>query len=195
MKELVVLLKLPCPCKCRSSFVVLILTLSERKSEPAVGRGAVLCGGVPAVLLDWEWVVLQWLGCPHRGAPSWSVVSVPFPRAGLGHLGLLLLTLFHHSSVQGEKFLRHQWPVEKNSLVIYLQNDIIEQLSQNLIGMFMDHSVTVTMEGMWGPERAWTEAALPHGRTVLHTRCVTMKVYYWFKPYGREELVFWWFTR
>lgn len=166
MKELVVLLKLTCPCKYT---VVLILTLSEIMSEPAVGRGAGPCGGAPAVLLSCEWIVLQWLGSPHGGIPSWSVVSVPFPRAGVGHLGLLLLTLFHHRVLQGKKFLRHQWPMEKNTLVIYLQNDIVEQLNQTLIGVFMDCSVTVTKldrgcvgarEGMdWGCTFSWQESA------------------------------------
>lgn len=34
--------------------------------------------------------------------------------------------------------------MEKNILVIYLQNDITEQLNQILIGVLMDHSVTAT---------------------------------------------------
>lgn len=136
-----VLLKLACPCKYT---VVLILTLSEIMFEPAVGRGAIPCGGARAVLLLCEWVVLQRLGSPHGDIPSWSVFSMPFPRTGVGHLGLLLLLTQFHGILQGEKFLGCQWPMEKNTLVIYLQNDIIEQLNQTLIRVFMDHSVTVT---------------------------------------------------
>lgn len=34
--------------------------------------------------------------------------------------------------------------MEKNTLVIYLQSDITEQLNQTLTGVFMDHTVTVT---------------------------------------------------
>lgn len=59
--------------------------------------------------------------------------------------------------------------MEKNTLVIYLQNDIIEQLNQTSVGVFMDHSVTVTRldggcvgarEGMdWGCTSSWQESA------------------------------------
>lgn len=59
--------------------------------------------------------------------------------------------------------------MEKNTLVIYLQSDITEQLNQTLTGVFMDHTVTVTgldggcgraREGMdWGCTFSWQESA------------------------------------
>lgn len=87
MKELIVLLTLPWLCK----YTLLCLSspcLSEITSWPAAGRGAVPRVGAPPALLFLKWLVLQWWGCPHRGVSSWSVVSVPSPRAGLGHYGV-----------------------------------------------------------------------------------------------------------
>lgn len=157
MKELVVLLKLPC--------------------SPA----NTLCCAYPHPVRDNVWTScwkrsrslwwcaccssVVWVGCVAvTGMPSWrcSPLVCSFCALPKGCTEALRGCCCQHCFIielyTGKKFLRLQWPVEKSISVIYLQNDIKVQFNQTLIGVFMGHSVTAArLDGGCVGARAGTD--------------------------------------